>query len=41
MRLTESRGAAQPLIITGRRGMGKTVLLRRAVRDAGPRDRAT
>lgn len=37
MRLTESRGAAQPLIITGRRGMGKTVLLRRAVRDAGPR----
>ena len=34
--MTESRGAAQPVIITGLRGMGKTVLLRRTVREAGP-----
>jgi hypothetical protein len=36
MKLTEARGAAQPIITTGLRGMGKTVLLRRAIRNAGP-----
>jgi AAA ATPase-like protein len=35
--LTESRGAAQPIVFTGLRGMGKTALLRRCVAEAEAR----
>lgn len=35
IQLTQGGGAAQPVIATGLRRMGKTVLLRRAVREAG------